>query len=39
MTDFMLQKVCQLLLSLVSKSSNLLMFIKGDVEKGAFRDI
>lgn len=32
MTDFTLQKVCQLLLSLVSKSSNLL-FIKGDVEK------
>lgn len=31
MTDFTLQKVCQLLL-LVSKSSNLL-FIKGDVEK------
>lgn len=32
MTDFTLQKVCQLLFSLVSKSSNLL-FIKGDVEK------
>lgn len=32
MTDFTLQKVCQLLFSFVSKSSNLL-FIKGDVEK------